>query len=539
MANFFRLFFILFLLMIAGPVFLANGNVYATGGGSFEVPEVSDDFSKVPQGPGPGETKGLKQSPQQESGFWDQVLQFVSDIWKKATEIVIESMPYIAGGAGLIAIAALAGKGIPTLLNLVRSKYKINNLSLINSSPALAEKIAADPQLLKAYQEAEKEIRAYEKKYAGFIDPVFAQEIMYKKLKETGKLNESEMKTILDAIYAEKQTVFVSRLKELEQEIKKYKGDDLSREEIDEYICDFMRYPNYTGSKWALLAGTVDEDFIEEFKRNNPSLYNYFCYAKNVDPKDPAKKATLTDLTGKPIYEMNPVTQNVVKKRENNELIPLERSVNSYDLQHMFATYSGGRYGDGGLVDFFAEGEIRELVGWAADLQSISKIYEGYEIESKHLVNFNEFGQFNQHTVYDASFSQQDYEADLDAHNLNHYGKKHIIDDYHNYFVENKDYQKRTTLFVESYADPNAADKIKSGLEKLDKKSDYYMNIHTHIMPGKTMSNRLTNNPSIGQGFPQITYQLLNDDISYESAKTIKDEFMKKLERELKYEKNH
>lgn len=531
MANVYRIFLILFITMV-GFVFLGNESIYAIGGGSFEVPEVNDDFYQGQPGPEPENPGNLTQTAQQESGFLETIKKDI--FWKKINRILMQSMPYLIG-AGLFSLLYISRNQLFNIWKTIRSKYKITNRNLIRSAPALAEKIGADPQLLKAYQKAEKEIQAYEKKYAGFIDPVFAQEILYKRLKETGKLNASEMKAILGSIYVEKQTVFVSKLQELEREIKKYKGDDVSREEIDEYICDFMRHPGYNGEKWILLAGTIDEDFIAEMKRNNPSLYNYFCYAKNVDPKDHTKEATLNDLTGKPIYEMNPVSQTIQKKWENNETTPMKRKVNRYDLQHMFATYSGGRYGDGGLVDLFAEGEIRELSGWAADLQSISNRYKG----PSHFVKVGELGLVNKNALYDASFSQQDYEADLDAHNLNHYGKKHIIGDYHNYFVKNQDHQRRTTLFVESYADSNATDRIKTGLKQLDKKSDYYMNIHPHIMTGKTMSNRFTNNPSIGQGFPQITYKLLNDDISYESAQTIKDEFMKKLERELENEKNH
>lgn len=196
-----------------------------------------------------------------------------------------------------------------------------------------------------------------------------------------------------------------------------------------------------------------------------------------------------------------------------------------------------------GGVDFFAHGEIRELAGWAGDLQSMGKIYEGDEIKPKDLVDINELGQFNKNTKYDASFSQQDYEADLDAHNLNsYYGKKSIIEAYQHYFVENKDYQKRTTLFVGSYADPNDENKIESGLKELDKKSDYYMNIHTRtIKPHGTIDSQCINDPRYIQGNPktQITYRILEDDIPYESAKTIKDAFMRKLDKELKYEGNH
>lgn len=522
---------ILFITMV-GFGFLGNESIWAIGGGSFEVPEVNGDFYQGQPGPGPEKPGNVTQTAQQESRFLDTIKKDI--FWEKINRILVQSMPYLIG-AGLFSLLYISRNQLWHIWKAIRSKYKITNRNLIRSAPALAEKIAADPQLLKAYRTAEKEIQAYEKKYAGFIDPVFAQEIVYKKMNKTGKLNASEMKTILDSIYAEKQTVFVSKLKELEQEIKKYKDSNVTREEIDEYICDFMRHPGYNDEKWILLAGTIDEDFIAKLKRNNPPLYNYFCYAKNVDPKDHTKEATLNDLTGKPIYEMNPVSQAIQKKWENNKATPMKRKVNSYDLQHMFATYSGGRYGDGGLVDLFTQGEIRELSGWAADLQSISNRYKG----PGHFVKVGELGLVNKNTLYDASFSQQDYEADLDAHNLNHYGKKHIIEDYYNYFVKNQDYQRRTTLFVESYAHSNATDKITSGLEKLDRKTDYYMNIYPHIMPGKTTFNRFTNNPSIGQGFPQITYRLLNDDISYESAKTIKDEFMNKLERELENEKKH
>ncbi|MGA8942902.1 MAG: hypothetical protein WB502_09340 [Thermoactinomyces sp.] len=362
MANFFRLFFILFLLLIVGPVFGANGTVYATGSGSFEVPEIHDDFYQGQPGSEPEKPDALSQTAHQGNGFWEQILQFVSDIRKNIKETA-SILPILAGGAGagaVFIIMRLITGGKPALF-----KSWINKLKrLLGSSPSLAEKIAADPHLFKAYQKAEKEILAYENKYAGFIDPVLAQEIMYKKLNETGKLNESEMKTILDAIYVEKQAVFASKLKELEKEIKKYKDNQVThykynyvnyvtQEEIDKYICDFMRYPNYTDGNWERLCGLVDVNFIKELQKNNYPLYAYFCYAKNVDPEMPVegqetKEVTLTDPSGNPVYVMNPVTQSPLKEKSENGYKLMERNVNSYDLQHMFATCTPGRFGGGG-----------------------------------------------------------------------------------------------------------------------------------------------------------------------------------------------
>ncbi|MBA4601818.1 hypothetical protein [Thermoactinomyces mirandus] len=71
---------ILFFILVVS--FIGIHPVGATGGGSFEIPDVNDDFNKVEQTPAPAKESPITET-RQEKGFFDKVGDFFSGTWEK------------------------------------------------------------------------------------------------------------------------------------------------------------------------------------------------------------------------------------------------------------------------------------------------------------------------------------------------------------------------------------------------------------------------------------------------------------------------
>ncbi|MBA4496552.1 DUF2974 domain-containing protein [Paenactinomyces guangxiensis] len=88
MGKYFHRFVIIVLFLFVGAGIFGLGEVYATGGGSFNVPEINDDFNKGNQGPAPQQEKPVNPPPQEEKGFWDSVGDAVTGAWDWTTDTI-------------------------------------------------------------------------------------------------------------------------------------------------------------------------------------------------------------------------------------------------------------------------------------------------------------------------------------------------------------------------------------------------------------------------------------------------------------------
>jgi hypothetical protein len=90
----------LFLCFILVACVLATPTAYATGGGSFDVPQIHEDFNQGKPAPAPKPTEELNVAPsKQEKGFFSQVGDFVSGSWNKLKNGVSNTWNNLKNGA--------------------------------------------------------------------------------------------------------------------------------------------------------------------------------------------------------------------------------------------------------------------------------------------------------------------------------------------------------------------------------------------------------------------------------------------------------
>ncbi|MCF6133759.1 hypothetical protein L2649_01000 [Thermoactinomyces vulgaris] len=90
----------LFLCFILVACVLATPTAYATGGGSFDVPQIHEDFNQGKPAPAPKPTEELNVAPsKQEKGFFSQVGDCVSGSWNKLKNGVSNTWNNLKNGA--------------------------------------------------------------------------------------------------------------------------------------------------------------------------------------------------------------------------------------------------------------------------------------------------------------------------------------------------------------------------------------------------------------------------------------------------------
>ncbi|MGA8942584.1 MAG: hypothetical protein WB502_07670 [Thermoactinomyces sp.] len=73
----------IFFILVVG--FISIHPVGATGGGSFEIPEINEDFNQGKQGPAPAKETSITKT-KQEKGFFDKMGNFFSNTWEKTKQ---------------------------------------------------------------------------------------------------------------------------------------------------------------------------------------------------------------------------------------------------------------------------------------------------------------------------------------------------------------------------------------------------------------------------------------------------------------------
>ncbi|MGA8941552.1 MAG: hypothetical protein WB502_02385 [Thermoactinomyces sp.] len=131
---------ILFFVLVVG--FMGIQPVGATGGGSFEIPDINDNFNQVEQGPAPAKERPIMES-RQEKGFFDKVGDFFSSTWEKTKSGIKRATDWtasiakdawdwltskagkIAGGItlGIVALTAIFRKYGQQIKNGIQSAY--------------------------------------------------------------------------------------------------------------------------------------------------------------------------------------------------------------------------------------------------------------------------------------------------------------------------------------------------------------------------------------------------------------------------------
>lgn len=128
---YYRLIVFIILIFVGAGIF-AGGEVYAGGGGSFDVPQIKDDFNKVENGPAPEEEEPVTQNVKEESGAWNWITEaassardwtvdiasrawdWLSRITAKITEFVVENTKFVVGLVilgGAVALTRWKGLG--------------------------------------------------------------------------------------------------------------------------------------------------------------------------------------------------------------------------------------------------------------------------------------------------------------------------------------------------------------------------------------------------------------------------------------------
>ena len=211
----------------------------------------------------------------------------------------------------------------------------------------------------------------------------------------------------------------VERLNDLEKltdsylrELQKNPRTNVSRKpvEINDYNLEFIRHNSkvYTGHKWAITAGTIDERHVKYVESKNKSLSKFF------------------EQSGGGAFLKDPVTGNKI------------------DFLHMAATLDG-------ILSISPIPD--QLAGWAGDLQTAvidlrrntndSNDLKILQKEAKKIIGGN------------SSFSTSDLLADIDAVNIANMirenSKLHLSEAIEKYYLKSGKVNRRFSEFIESF----------------------------------------------------------------------------------------
>ncbi|MBA4496350.1 ADP-ribosyltransferase [Paenactinomyces guangxiensis] len=126
MSKYFHRLFVFILFVIVGTGIFGFGEVYATGGGGFDVPQINDDFNKGKQGPGPQKEESVNQNSKvEDGGVWDWIKDAASGAWEWTKEVASDFWDWFTGVLDMItSVVIVVGSFLKGVWNAVVDAVK-------------------------------------------------------------------------------------------------------------------------------------------------------------------------------------------------------------------------------------------------------------------------------------------------------------------------------------------------------------------------------------------------------------------------------
>ena len=256
----------------------------------------------------------------------------------------------------------------------------------------------------------------------------------------------------------------------------KSKGKDLTIQEANDYVLQYLRYDGYSSRIWQIIAGNIDEEFIKYVETN-----------RNDDTKQDNIMIPLKKYPYMHIQHLAATLSGNLNKADLNALAEILLTIFVDGYPSIFPP------GFPNIADELKDeiiDELMDLAGWAADLvqmggfvckNSIEEQPDSDELYSligcdDNSLFFHIFGK-DDIEISTTGFNYEDLESDIDAVNLAKYlkdGEFPIYDLFYDYYsnISGK-YDNRLNIFLGSFINNNFSNKDQLKEKVYNKAKEY------------------------------------------------------------------
>ena len=265
----------------------------------------------------------------------------------------------------------------------------------------------------------------------------------------------------------------------------------------------------YSGLKWALCAGDIDDRFIEYVKTNDRPLYDYFADTPYIYAN--AYSELSTEYWGRiDLYHMAGTISALIYSTQK-EIEILSGLTQFLNLLTTSDLDSAGRENVVIIVSTFlinnvlnVEKVVDDMLGWAGDLRT----FMDDVIENNDNVDVTSYNSYFQEFVSlfgTGHFSYEDLYGDVDANNIfNMDNSSNMVESFSEYYSQRRKIKNRFHLFIDNRTVQDFKDYVDPYVQSFSL-GDYHLFLHKHAFNQDQVN-------AARDAFTTIMFNLMSDE---------------------------